>query len=234
MFNGSRAYVLTEASRTRKHPKRAEVDEESSDPIESRTYGSLTVEIPMRKSPKHSTPDGEDLALETKRAKVIKLHSIKSLSIFNSIAISKPDAEDSYGTCFILICNLNVQNSSERQKGEHCFEEASILIEHSFSHCLEEGAKEELLLAENEKKTRTPRKAPTTEEKEANKKMLLKLVGTVVVKYDDGKLDALSDGKALKTKKFVRGTMEAREFQEQRSRFKEGNGRDATDWYMLL
>jgi hypothetical protein len=39
--------VPTEASRTRKHLKRAEANEESSHPIESRTYGSLTVEIPV-------------------------------------------------------------------------------------------------------------------------------------------------------------------------------------------
>jgi hypothetical protein len=42
--------VPTEASRMRKHLKRAEANEDSSHPIESRTYGYLTVEIPVENS----------------------------------------------------------------------------------------------------------------------------------------------------------------------------------------
>jgi hypothetical protein len=91
--------VPTEASQTRKHPKRAEANEESPGPVESRTYGSLTVEIPMKKSvisSKRSAPDGRDPELEqpTKRAKVIKLQSAKSMPLSNSTLVSKHNTED--------------------------------------------------------------------------------------------------------------------------------------------
>ncbi|KAJ8592363.1 hypothetical protein M405DRAFT_879976 [Rhizopogon salebrosus TDB-379] len=91
--------VPTEASQTRKHPKRAEANEESPGPVESRTYASLTVEIPMKKSvisSKRSAPDGRDPELEqpTKRAKVIKLQSAKSMPLSNSTSVSKPNTED--------------------------------------------------------------------------------------------------------------------------------------------
>jgi hypothetical protein len=49
MFNGSRAYSTDRGFSNAEHLKRAETNEESSDLIESRTYGSLTIEIPVEK-----------------------------------------------------------------------------------------------------------------------------------------------------------------------------------------
>ncbi|OJA20550.1 hypothetical protein AZE42_07070 [Rhizopogon vesiculosus] len=86
-----------EASQTRKHSKRAEAEEESLNAVKSKTHGSMTVEVPTRKSvasSKRRASDGEDAEQPTKRAKVIKLQSAKSLPLSNSIAISKPSADD--------------------------------------------------------------------------------------------------------------------------------------------
>lgn len=88
----------TEASQTRRRLKREEATERSPNPIESKTYGSVAVEIPMKKSTinsKRSAPDGENAEQPTKRAKVNKLHSARSLPLSNSPAISEPDVEHS-------------------------------------------------------------------------------------------------------------------------------------------
>ncbi|KAG1732685.1 uncharacterized protein EDB91DRAFT_1302096 [Suillus paluster] len=90
----------TKVSRARKHSKRTDENDESPNPVKTKTYGSLTVEIPMKKSAtssKRSAPDddvGGDAKHPTKKAKVINLQSAKSLPLSNSAAISKPAAED--------------------------------------------------------------------------------------------------------------------------------------------
>ncbi|OAX37720.1 hypothetical protein K503DRAFT_771212 [Rhizopogon vinicolor AM-OR11-026] len=85
-----------EASRTRKNSKRAEA-EESPNAVKSKTHGSMTVEVPTKKSvtsSKRSAPDGEYAEQPTKRTKVIKLQSARPLPLSNSIATSKPSADD--------------------------------------------------------------------------------------------------------------------------------------------
>jgi hypothetical protein len=87
--------VSTRASRTQEHSKRAGANEEVPNLVKSRTYGSLTVDIPIRKSAitsKRSAPDGEDAEQPTKRA---KLPSAKSVPLSNSNTLSKPNAEAS-------------------------------------------------------------------------------------------------------------------------------------------
>jgi hypothetical protein len=89
----------TDASRTSKRSKLTEVKEESSNPMITKTYGSLIVDIPMKKSatnPKRSAPDdevGRDVKQPPKKPKVSKSQSAKSLLLSDSVAVSKPDAQ---------------------------------------------------------------------------------------------------------------------------------------------
>ncbi|KAG2131656.1 hypothetical protein DEU56DRAFT_453619 [Suillus clintonianus] len=90
----------TDASRTRKRSKWTEANEEPSNPMKTKTYGSLTVDIPMKKTPtssKRSVPAddaGRDAEQPVKKVKVAKHQSAKSMPLYNSSAISKPVAED--------------------------------------------------------------------------------------------------------------------------------------------
>lgn len=86
------------ASRTRKRSKWTEVNEESSNSVKTKTYGSLTVGIPMKKSvanPKRSLDDdiSGDVKQPLKKPKVSKSQSAKSLHLSNSVAVSTLDAE---------------------------------------------------------------------------------------------------------------------------------------------
>ncbi|KAG1733714.1 hypothetical protein EDB19DRAFT_1911431 [Suillus lakei] len=90
----------TDASRARKRSKRTEVDEESPNPVKTKTYGSLTVDIPIQKSAtssKRRAPDDDvsgDMKQPLKKVKVSKSQSAKSFPLSNSIAMSKPVAQD--------------------------------------------------------------------------------------------------------------------------------------------
>ncbi|KAG1791116.1 uncharacterized protein HD556DRAFT_1387710 [Suillus plorans] len=90
---------LIYASRVPKCSKRTEVDE-SPDLVKTKVYGSLTVDIPMKRSttnPKRSAPDddvGGDVKQPLKKPKVSKSQSAKSLLLSNSVAVSKSDPED--------------------------------------------------------------------------------------------------------------------------------------------
>ncbi|KAG1807158.1 uncharacterized protein BJ212DRAFT_1388268 [Suillus subaureus] len=91
----------TDSSQTRKHSKWTEVNEESPHTVKTKTYGSLIVDIPMKKSatnPKRSAPDDDvsrDVKQPLKKPKVSKSQGAKSSPLSNSVAVSKPDAEDS-------------------------------------------------------------------------------------------------------------------------------------------
>lgn len=91
---------LIYASRVPKCSKRTEVDEESPNVVKTKIYGSLTVDIPMKKSttnPKRSAPDDDvsgDVKQPLKKPKVSKSQSAKSLLLSNSVAVSKSDPED--------------------------------------------------------------------------------------------------------------------------------------------
>lgn len=91
---------LIYASRVPKCSKRTEVDEESPDLVKTKVYGSLTVDIPMKRStinPKRSAPDDDvsgDVKQPLKKPKVSKSQSAKSLLLSNSVAVSKSDPED--------------------------------------------------------------------------------------------------------------------------------------------
>ncbi|KAG2117186.1 uncharacterized protein F5147DRAFT_811524 [Suillus discolor] len=90
----------TYASRVPKSSTRTEVDEESPNLVKTKIYGSLTVDIPMKRSttnPKRSAPDDDvsgDVKQPLKKPKVSKSQSTKSLLLSNSVAVSKPDPED--------------------------------------------------------------------------------------------------------------------------------------------
>ncbi|KAG2151115.1 uncharacterized protein EDB93DRAFT_322106 [Suillus bovinus] len=87
----------TNPSLVPKRSKWTEVDE-SPKLMKTKNYGSLTVDVPVKKSstnPKRSAPDddvGGDTKQPLKKPKVSKSHSAKSLSL--SVAISKLDLED--------------------------------------------------------------------------------------------------------------------------------------------
>ncbi|KAG1753040.1 hypothetical protein EDD22DRAFT_914323 [Suillus occidentalis] len=90
----------TDASQTRKPSKWTKANPESPNSVKTKTYGSLTVDIPMKKSttnPKRSAPDDdvrEDVKQPLKKPKVSKFQSAKSLPLSNSVETSIPNAED--------------------------------------------------------------------------------------------------------------------------------------------
>lgn len=90
----------THASRTWKRSKWSEVNEKPPNSVKTKTYGSLIVDIPMKKSatnPKRSAPDDDvsgDVKQPLKKPKVTKSQSAKSLLLSNSVAVLKPDADD--------------------------------------------------------------------------------------------------------------------------------------------
>lgn len=89
----------TDASQMRKRSKWTKVHQESPNSVKTKTYGSLTVDIPMKKSttnPKRSAPDDnvrEDVKQPLKKPKVSKFQSAISLPLSNSVEASKPDVE---------------------------------------------------------------------------------------------------------------------------------------------
>lgn len=89
----------TDACREWKPSKFTEVDKESPNLVKTKTFGSLIVDIPVKKSvinPKRSAPDdvGGDGKQPLKKPKVSKSSSAKSLLLSNSVAVLKLDAED--------------------------------------------------------------------------------------------------------------------------------------------
>lgn len=90
----------TDASQTRKPSNWTKANPESPNSVKTKTYGSLTVDIPVKKSttnPKRSAPDDdvkEYVKQPLKKPKVSKFQSAKSLPVSNSVEASKPDAED--------------------------------------------------------------------------------------------------------------------------------------------
>lgn len=90
----------TDASRTWKPSKFTEADKESPNLVKTKTYGSLIVDIPVKKSainPKRSAPDDDvdgDGKQPLKKPKASKSSTAKSLLLSNSVAVLKLDAED--------------------------------------------------------------------------------------------------------------------------------------------